>query len=133
MKAFLKPGFSHCMVLQPITHEFVVNGQRAWLENCFSIEYAGYAILQQYYRWIETPFDHLQASAVAKVWAQNGWRVVHIEREIDPDVGLNPICNPIVNCVTLAKCLMGVSCLAQTPHQLYRWMLRNGGTEIAGE
>ena len=132
MKWFLKPGFSHVMVLQPITHEFVVNGQRAWLENCFAVEYAGHAIVQQYYRWIETPFDHLPAATIASVWAKNGWRVVHMERELDENKRLAPLCNPLVTCVTLAKCLMGVSCWAQTPYQLYQWMLANGGNEISG-
>lgn len=132
MRWFLKPGFSHVLVLQPIVHEFEIDGKPVYLENCFSVEYAGYAIVQQYYRWIKTPFEHLPAAAIAEVWARNGWRVVHIEREIDADKTLIPICNPIVNCVTLAKCLMGVSCLAQTPHQLYQWLLRNGGTETAG-
>lgn len=121
------------MVLQPITHEFMIDGKRCWLENCFSVEYAGYAIVQQYYRWIDTPFDHLEAAAVAKVWAQNGWKVVKINRTIDPEKSLIAICNPLVTCVTLAKSLMGVSCFAQTPYQLYCWMLRHGGKEILGD
>ena len=132
MRVFLKKGFSHCLILQPITHEFRVDGDSYLMENCFSIEYAGYAIVQQYYRWIEKPFDHLRAVDIASVWAKNGWRVVCITRNVDPQKGLNPLCNLVVSCVTLAKCLMGISCLAQTPHQLYRWMLRNGGTEITG-
>lgn len=130
MRRFLRQNFSHCMVLQPIVHRFVVDGKELLVENCFSIEYTGYAILQQYYRWIDKPLDHLHTHDVARLWAQNGWRVVKIERKLDEDVSLIPICNLFMSCVTLSKCLMGVSCLAQTPYQLYRWMIRNGGIEL---
>lgn len=132
MRKVLKKDFSHCMILQPLVHRYRVQGEELAVETCFSIEFAGFAIVQQSYQWIERPFDHLPAADIAAVWARNGWRVVKMERVIDEEKSLIPICNLFVTCVTLAKCLMGVSCLAQTPYQLYRWMKRNGGTEILG-
>lgn len=132
MRRFLKREFSHCMILQPSVKEFRVRGQRVLVENSFALEYVGYAIVQQSYHWIEDPLASLSTEELAALWASRGWRVVKIERVLDEDKTLLPICNLFMTCVTLAKCLMGVSCFAQTPYQLYRWMIRNGGTEIGG-
>lgn len=120
MRTLLKKDFSHCMMLCQL-------GAGAGV-----LEFCGYAILQQYYHWIDKPEDPLDAEAVAMVWARNGWKVVKLVRRIDENKTINPLLNPFMTCVTLSKCLMGVSCAAQTPYQLYRWMLRNGGKEISG-
>lgn len=130
MRRFLKKDFSHCMILQPFIRLHRIEGRDVFVETCFSVEFTGYAIVQQSYYWIDDAMKSLPAADIACVWARNGWRVVKMDRVLDEEKTLNPVCNMFSTCVTLAKCLMGVSCMAQTPYQLYRWMKRNGGKEI---
>lgn len=133
MRYFLKPGFTHCMVLMPSVQQVEApDGTRFDVQRCVGIEFNGYAIIQHLYHWIKNPLEDLPAVDVARLWAKKGWRVVALAKRMNGEKALPWWGTPLLTCVSVAKGLMGVHAYAQTPHQLYRWMLRNGGLELTG-
>ncbi|MBR9970819.1 hypothetical protein [Magnetospirillum sulfuroxidans] len=103
--AFLRPGFRHCMVLQP----FFLGEAGGWLlVNPLS---NGIDLSICPARAAEAVFEQVNSGIAHAVWA-------HPVREARI-TGLAPL-----TCVTAVKAILGLRCHAQTPYQLYRHLKR---------
>lgn len=123
MKPFVTPGFEHCFTLAQVGPVACV------------VEQVNYAILQHtYWQTLELPegapvaiYGCLDVEDLALKWAGEGYVVVRIRTCFSYSHRVWRACNLLPTCVSLCKNLLGVKCAAQTPLQLYRWLLANGG------
>ncbi len=105
----LHPGFRHVMVFG------WVPGRNLWLVYDVSlgrttVGVVGKAEIEQWIGWARTR-GHVLA-----------WRNKRVRREVRWRAGFW--------CVPAIKHLLGLRCVALTPRQLYRWMLRNGAERV---
>lgn len=123
MRPFIAPGFEHCFTLAQVGPVACV------------VEQVNYAILQHtYWQTLELPegapvaiYGCLDVEDVAAKWAREGYTVVRFRTSFSLANRVWGACNLLPSCVSLCKNLLGVKSWAQTPPQLYRWLLANGG------
>lgn len=120
-RLFVREGFGHCYVMcqsGPV---------------CVAVEQVNYAILQHCYWNMLEPGQPMNADLIARVWADMGVCVVRFSTRFSKGTRAWGACNALPTCVNLCKKLLGISCRAQTPFGLYRWLLANDGELVKGE
>lgn len=126
MKPFVRPGFEHCFALAQVGPVVCV------------VEQVNYAILQHtYWQTLQLPegaevalYGCLDVEELAAKWAAEGYMVVRFRSRFSSTHRVWTPCNLLPSCVSLCKNLLGVKAWAQTPLQLYRWLLAQGGEQV---
>lgn len=63
-------------------------------------------------------------------WAQKGFKIVRYQHTIDKKHSIRHIGNWFPTCVTLIKIIIGLKSWSQTPYQLYKDLIKQGGEDI---
>lgn len=113
LHAFLRPGFRHCMVLQP----FTLGQSGGWLHVNPLSNGIDLAICPA--RAAEAALAQVTAGGGAAVWA-------HPVRETRV-LGFD-----LLTCVSVVKAVLGLRCRALTPYQLYRHLKRQEDLTMGG-
>jgi len=123
MVPFVRPGFEHCFTLAQVGPVVCV------------VEQVNYAILQHtYWQTLQLPegsdvvlYANLDVEELAAKWACEGFTVVRFRTRFSRRHRVWMACNLLPTCVSLCKNVLGVKSAAQTPLQLYRWLIAQGG------
>lgn len=120
-RIFAKDDFRHCFVMNQM------------LGLCQVTEQTNYAILQHTYWNSLDEGEPLDAELLARAWAATGLCVLRVRTRFNHKNRVWGACNALPTCVNLCKNLMGINCWAQTPYQLYRWLLKENAEIVEGE
>jgi hypothetical protein len=115
---FLKPGFGHVVV-------FTKSGLFAT-----SIEPSRTAIRVNTFFNTENANFPVNIDEIVELFKKNGFKVVRHRYCIDDESSILCLSNVWPSCVNLCKSITGYRSRAQTPYQLYKSLLRDGGSQL---
>lgn len=126
LRPFLDPKYQHCCLAAQVGPVICV------VDQCNN------AIMQHaFWNWVQDDegivpgiFAPIDVENWAETKACEGYEVIRYRGFFDAGNRVWHPCNALPTCVNLCKNLLGVTCWAQTPKQLYHWLLKNGGTLV---